>query len=451
MKRVALMLLIACVFGSCTSSSAQMTSRVVRDSLFIPWEMVWSPDNTIWFTQKNGYICRLEPVSGMIDTIYHEPETVIQSEGGMMGLALHPDFPAEPYVYVGYNYNQGGYREKIVRYTYANNTLQSPQVLIDNIAASSIHNGCRLLIVGDKLFITTGDAANQSLPQDVSSLNGKVLRINLDGSIPADNPIPGSAVWSWGHRNAQGLIYANNILYSSEHGPATDDELNIIEKGRNYGWPEVRGYCNTSSEITFCNDSNVVEPLMAWTPTIAVGGIDWYDHGMFPALQQSILMVTLKDQTLYQLKLNSTFDSVVSATEVSGISFGRLRDILVAPNGRIYISTSNSSAGGTGSMVDKIIELFDPNFTNVQQVGRTGDLAIYPNPAGAFTVVTVPVSLSALPTEYTVYEASGSVVMKGMLSSHSEIIETGVLAAGAYQVVVRGKDGGVYRGRIMKH
>jgi glucose/arabinose dehydrogenase len=116
------------------------------------------------------------------------------------------------------------------------------------LAASSIHNGSRLVIANDKLFITTGDASNTSLPKNISARNGKVLRLNLDGSIPADNPVAGNAYWSFGHRNPQGLVYANNRLYSSEHGPSNDDEINIIEKGKNYGWPNVAGRCEGSEQ-----------------------------------------------------------------------------------------------------------------------------------------------------------------------------------------------------------
>jgi aldose sugar dehydrogenase len=188
----------------------------------------------------------------------------------LLGMVLHPDFTNQPFVYVVYNYSSGGYKEKVVRFSFTGTALNSPFTIIDNIPAASIHNGSRLVITPDlKLFITTGDAANTALSQNTSSLAGKILRLNLDGTVPADNPLPGNPVWSWGHRNPQGLVFANNILYSSEHGPNTDDEVNIIEKGRNYGWPNVAGFCNTTAEQTFCSANNVVEPQKAWTPTIA--------------------------------------------------------------------------------------------------------------------------------------------------------------------------------------
>ena len=175
MKRI-LPAIFAIAIASCQQASSQMTTRVVANNLFIPWEMVYGPDDHIWFTQKNGYICRLEPVTGDIDTLYHETNTVIQSEGGMLGMALHPNFATDPYVYVAYNYMQGTYKERIVRYTYNGTVLTSPTTLLDNIDGTNIHNGCRLAIVNNQLYITTGDAANQPIAQNVSALNGKTLR-----------------------------------------------------------------------------------------------------------------------------------------------------------------------------------------------------------------------------------------------------------------------------------
>ncbi|HRO44130.1 MAG TPA: PQQ-dependent sugar dehydrogenase [Flavipsychrobacter sp.] len=433
------------------AASAQMTTRVVRDSLFIPWELVYGPDDHIWFTQKNGYICRLEPVSGKIDTLYHETNTVVNNEGGMLGMALHPSFATAPYVYVAYQYNQSGYKERIVRYTYANNALSNPQILLDNITGAGIHNGCRLIIVGDKLFITTGDAANQSTPQNIQSLNGKTLRINLDGSIPSDNPFPNNPVWSWGHRNAQGMVYVNGKLYQSEHGPSTDDEINLVMKGRNYGWPNVAGRCNTPPEITFCNDSNVVEPIISWTPTIAVSGMDYYNHPMFPGLQNSLLMTTLKDEELYFLKLNATQDSFKGTGTISGVNFGRLRDICISPTGKIYISTSKSSASGTGNKVDQIIEIYDPSFVNnVQDVSNSETLTIYPNPSGDFTIIKLPTGLKEEPFEYAITDASGREVLKNRARGNNVNISTRHLSTGIYQIRIYMGDGKTFRGKMVK-
>jgi hypothetical protein len=303
--------------------------------------------------------------------------------------------------------------------------------------------------VGDKLFITTGDAANQSTPQNIQSLNGKTLRINLDGTIPGDNPFPNNPVWSWGHRNAQGMVYANNILYQSEHGPGSDDEVNIVMKGRNYGWPTVTGYCNTPAEITFCNDSNVVQPIRAWTPTLAVAGMDYYNHPMFPTLQNSLLMTTLKDAKLYHLKLNATYDSVISTAVVPGVSFGRLRDICIAPSGKIYISTSNSSASGTGNKVDKIIELYDPTVNSVKEPEAGDALSIYPNPTGETSTIEMP-GFHKGNLSYTITDALGKIVRAGKLSGQSLQVNTSSWATGSYQVKIVAETGKVFSGKIMK-
>ena len=433
MKRILLTYL--CLLAIGCKSEAQMTSRVVKDNLFIPWEIVYGPDNHIWFTQKNGYICRLDPVTSKTDTLYHETNTLVSGEGGMLGLALDPNFPTQPYVYVAYNYSSGGTKERVVRYSYSGGVLQNPQTLIENIAGAGIHNGCRLLFIDGKLYITTGDANNQSLPQNVNSVNGKVLRINPDGTVPSDNPIAGNPVWSWGHRNAQGIVYANNKLYATEHGPTNDDEVNIIEKGRNYGWPNVHGFCD-ASEQQFCTDSNVVEPLKVWTPTIAVCGLDYYDHPMFPALQKSLLMTTLKDQKLYQLKLNSTFDAIASTTAVSGVSVGRIRDICLSPDGKIYISTSNSNASGS-NRIDKIIELYDPNFVGIGYTPTSGgDITVYPNP----TVNELIINIKNIPLnkifDYKLSGLDGRKISAGKLQQGNNNIDLKALPAATYRLQV---------------
>lgn len=430
-KYIVVALLIA------NTASAQMTTRVVRDSLFIPWELVYGPDNHIWFTQKNGYICRMEPTGGHIDTLYHETNTAIQSEGGMLGMALHPSFSTDPYVYVAYNYSQGGYKERIVRYTYNGSTLGSPQTLLDNIPSANFHNGCRMIIVNNQLYLTTGDATITSNSQDLSSINGKILRINLDGSIPSDNPIPGSPVWSWGHRNAQGLVYANGMFYSSEHGPNNDDELNIVHKARNYGWPNVEGYCNTPNEQAFCNDSNVVEPIQAWTPTIAVSGIDYYNHPMIPAFQNAIIMATLKDSKLYVLELNNTHDSVIASSTVSQVNYGRLRDICISPSGSIFISTSNSKASGSVDRVDKIIELYDPTYNFVRNLSKGTDIVVYPNPSSEY------ITISPLPSSsynYHIINTLGQVLQTGTMGISNPKILIEQLPNGAYTLQLTDKN-----------
>lgn len=350
--------LITLLFFACKKNdNTPGTPATIKDSILVnnlnfPWEILYGPDNLIWFTERSGKISRVNPATGVVSPVFTIAEVKTDGEGGLLGMVLHPNFGTTPHVFVVYNYDDGGtYKEKVVRYTYNGTTLTTPTPIIDNIAASGIHNGSRLLIVTDKLFISTGDASNPARSQDNSKLNGKILRLNLDGSIPGDNPSAGSAVWSSGHRNPQGLVFANNILYNSEHGEDTDDEVNIIEKGRNYGWPDVRGLCNTGAEQTYCNNNNIKESISEWTPTVAVSGMDYYDHDEIPQWKNSLLVATLKNTRLMQLKLNAGHDDVEEINEFFNGKYGRMRDVCISPAGRVYICTSN---GGNN---DKIIEV----------------------------------------------------------------------------------------------
>ena len=329
---------------------ATIDIKVLASGLSHVWDMALAPDNKLWFTERGGKVSQLDPVTGNVKEILRINEVEEKGEGGLLGLALHPEFNTTPEVFVVYNFNDNGrYEEKVVKFTYNGTTLINPVILIDDIAAETYHNGSRLLISNDrKLFISTGDAGDQSTPQNIGSVNGKILRINLDGSIPADNPSPTSPIWSYGHRNAQGLIIANGKMYSSEHGPNSNDEINIIEKGRNYGWPNVEGKCDLPDEQTFCTANNIVEPIYTWTPTIAVCGIDYYNHDLIPQWKNSIIMATLKESKLYQLKLNEAGTEIESVNEIISGTYGRLREVHVTSDGKIYVSTSN---GGD----DKII------------------------------------------------------------------------------------------------
>ena len=146
-------------------------------------------------------------------------------------------------------------------------------------------------------------------------------------------------------------MYANNILYSAEHGPDTDDEINIIEKGRNYGWPNVQGFCDPGGEQDFCSANNIKEPIKAWTPTIAPSGMDYYNNNLIPQWQNSLLLCTLKDSRLIQMKLNGAHDAITETNEFFVNTYGRLRDLCISPGGNVYFCTSN------GGNADKLIKL----------------------------------------------------------------------------------------------
>lgn len=324
------------------------TLKTILTGLNYPWEILWGKDDHIWMTERNGKISKINPQSGLVVFSTTLNDVVSNGEGGMLGMVQHPDFLNNGLFYVVYNYNAtAGYGEKLVQYKFENAVIRQVAILIQDVPASSIHNGSRLWISNDaspKIFMTTGDASNQANAQNTGSLSGKVLRFNLDGSIPIDNPIAGSPIWSLGHRNQQGLVMVNNIMYASEHGPNIEDEVNIIEKNRNYGWPTITGPCDQPAEITFCNANNVKEPIWSsGSNTIAVSGLDYYNYNKIPEWKNSLLLCTLKDASLRVLTLNNSGLAVVSQQTFFKNRFGRLRDICISPQGRVYLCTSNGN------------------------------------------------------------------------------------------------------------
>lgn len=335
-------------------TTVELSSRVITENLQFPWQLLWGPDNMLWMSERGGRISRVDPETGDVMPVTTINEVVARGEGGLLGMVLQMNGSQQLQLWVAYDYEKGdAYTGKVVRYDYVNGALINPLTIIDDLAAAGIHNGCRLIIFpGDqKLYITTGDAADQNTPQDLNSRNGKILRLNTDGTIPADNPDPSSPVWSYGHRNPQGLVFVDDLIFSSEHGPESDDEINIIEKGGNYGWPDVRGLCNSSGELAFCETNDVVEPIMNWTPTIAVSGMAYYDKDSIAQWKNSLLVATLKNQRLMQLKLSGDHRSIVDTDEYLISQYGRLRDVCVASDGRVFVCTSN------GNNEDVIVEV----------------------------------------------------------------------------------------------
>jgi glucose/arabinose dehydrogenase len=370
-RRLITALAAASLVVAAASSVAQprLETRDVITGLDTPWEILWGPDGWLWMTERGGRISRVDPASGEQRVLVTIPDVLEQTESGLLGMALHPSFADSPYVFVVYNYSAGGgIAEKLVRYRYTGQVLVEPTVLLENIPGYPTHDGSRLLVTPDhRLLMSTGDAQNQPGAQSQTQIVGKILRLELDGSAPADNPWasaphPTNLLWTTGHRNAQGLTYSpSGILYSSEHGPNNDDEVNLIMRGRNYGWPTVQGYCNTSAEIAFCADSNVVEPLRAWTPTLANAGIEYYASAAIPEWQNSLLMTTLKESDLRQLKLSADGRSIVSESIFFDNVYGRLRDIAIAPDGRVFLATSNRDGRARNGFPlaadDRIIEI----------------------------------------------------------------------------------------------
>ncbi len=360
--------LICLFFFLQNANSQELLVRDIATGLDTPWEILWGTDNYIWLTERYGRISRLNPETGEILELIKLDDVFEDGERGLMGLALHPNFENNPVVYTIYSYKgkSGETLNKIISLFYDGKKLHSPKTIFDSIPGAWNHDGARLLIDEDlTLFVSMGDAAVPNRSQQMNSLNGKILRMHLDGQIPSDNPFPNSYIWSFGHRNPQGLVKYEGILYSSEHGANTDDELNIILKGRNYGWPSVEGYCNTTAEKVFCEQNNVVEPITAWTPTIAVAGIDFYNHNLISEWNNSILAVALKSSVLIQNKLSEDKQKVVSQKKYFEYEFGRLRDLCISPDGRVFIATSNKDGrGNPKAQDDRIIEI-KPKITSI--------------------------------------------------------------------------------------
>lgn len=371
MKR-GIILVMFCI-SICTNAqvivgNTTLQEREVIGGLDIPWEIKWGYDDYIWMTERPGIVSRVEVETGSKNVILDLQNIVYSgnNEAGLLGMEFHPDFETNHILFLTYTYVVGNQiKERLVAYTYneANDLLENQQILLDDINGNTTHIGSRILALDDfTILISTGDAQDQPSSQDVDELSGKILRMDISnsnfGGIPADNPIEGSYVWSWGHRNAQGLELApNGIIYSSEHGPTNDDELNILEPNKNYGWPNVQGFCDDPTEYLFCEENEVVEPLIAWTPTIAPSDIIWYDHPSIPEFQNTLLMTVLKDKMLVRFEFSEDGQTVTNETEFFNYEWGRLRDICVSPNGKIYLATNGST--WPSQPPNEIIELYN--------------------------------------------------------------------------------------------
>lgn len=420
-----------------------LKTRNVTTGLDTPWEILWSPNNDIWASERLGRISSINPNTGDRKELLKLSDAVETGEGGLLGMVLDPDFVQNKFVYIAYNYFAPGndYREKIVRYTYNATTekLEQAKILLENIDAANNHNGCRMIISEDKkLIFTTGDAQITSTSQNVKNINGKTLRINLDGSIPSDNPIANSPIWSWGHRNAQGLVFSPNgkILYSSEHGANSDDEVNIIKKGRNYGWPRVEGKCDNALELTFCKDSNIVEPIYVWTPTLGVAGMDFYNSDLIPEWKNSLFVTSLKGSRLTQLQLSSNGESVIKGTDFYVNTYGRLRDICISPEGKVFIAVSNRDGRGTPKADDdKIVEI-TPTSTTIHQTLSGNVLSIYPNPVTDKLQVYCATA-SAFPIRYRFVNNLGQVLQEGHSNQSLFSLSLNDISSGIYYLQIQ--------------
>jgi PQQ-dependent dehydrogenase (s-GDH family) len=399
--------------------------RVLASNLEGPWEVAWGPDQTLWITERTGRrVIRMNPSNGARTVLVTIPEVnTTFTQDGLLGLTFHSDFlkdPANRLVYVAFTYDDApgpalSRRLAVRRYRYDEgaSALIDPVDILTGLPTHTDHVGGRLAFGADrKLYLTIGDGGSnfggnlcnanhaQDLPtaaqvkaKDWSNYQGKILRMELDGSIPADNPVIDgvrSHVFTWGHRNPLGLVVGpNGRIYESEHGPSSDDEVNLIEGGRNYGWPNVAGYRDDKSYVyanfsksspqpceslgrgagngpippsvptqkeTAWNDPRFMPPLRTFftvengydlgrigSATIAPGGIDYYGGTAIPGWNNSLLALSLIRGAVYRLSLNADGRSVKEPPVEMFKAANRYRDIALNPDGTtLYLATDPS-------------------------------------------------------------------------------------------------------------
>ena len=332
-----------------TGSQPRFTPQVIAQNLETVWALAFAPDGRLFLTERAG---RIRVIAN--DTLKADPWATIPvvesaatgAEPGLMGLAVDPGFAQNGRIYVCYTHPGSPPVNRIAVLTEVNGRGTRLTTLVDGLVAGAYHNGCRLKFGPDgKLYATIGDGyERRELAQATDALAGKVLRLNADGSVPADNPFPQSYVWSYGHRNQQGLAFqpGTGRLFATEHGTGGNgnNELNVIDKGRNYGWPTVVG------DVV---DTRFVRPIMVRGEGPA--GATFVTGDRYPQLRDNLLIGTLSGERLLRVVLGTGPQVQVSRVDVliEG-TYGRLRDVIIGPDGFIYVGTSNRDGhGGTSS------------------------------------------------------------------------------------------------------
>ncbi len=326
----------------------------VVEGLDEPWGMDFLPDRRLLVTEKSGALKRIDPASGAIDLIEGVPESVAPGQGGLLDVLVHPDFADNGWVYLSYvvaGEEADQTTTRVSRGRLVDDTLQDVEVLFTAEPAFNTrrHYGSRLLLDDGYLYITVGDRGNRHLAQSLETHNGKVIRLTEEGAIPLDNPFAGKSgaqaeIWSYGHRNPQGMAKhpLSGAIWVAEHGPQGGDEINVLKRGANYGWPlATYGEEYGGGKIgEGTHKQGTEQPLVYWVPSIGASGIAFYNADTYSDWAPSLLVGALKLTRLDRLQLEG--EGVGEETQLMGALKLRIRDVQVGPDGRVYLLADGS-------------------------------------------------------------------------------------------------------------
>ncbi|WP_446685390.1 PQQ-dependent sugar dehydrogenase [Halalkalibacter alkalisediminis] len=305
------------------------------ENLEVPWS-VEKFENSFYLTERPGYIVKIENGVSERQSVALEKDISTAPEAGLLGFVLAPDFAESNLAYANYTYvDDSGQFNRIVTLHLEDDIWRKESLLLDHIPSGTYHHGGRLKIGPDgMLYTTTGDASEPNIAQDLDLLGGKILRINLDGTIPSDNPFPDSYVYSYGHRNPQGITWSSDgLLFSSEHGIRANDEVNLIQAGQNYGWPIIEGAVEQEGMVSPLFTSG---DLDTWAPS----GMDYYDGRLYVAALRGSAVLEFDLETGEQREI------------ITG--FGRIRDVLIEDNSLYFISNNTDGRGAPQENDDKL-------------------------------------------------------------------------------------------------
>lgn len=362
----ALLLLLACgppppgrgagETASTSDGSATFRVETVVAGLEVPWSIVFTPDGRMLITERPGRVRVFEGGKLRAEPLATIPDVEPTGESGLMGMTLHPQFAENHLLYLAYAYSSaGGERVRVVRFRETGAGLTDRKLIIEEIPAAQFHAGTRLRFGPDgKLYVTTGDATTREIAQRLDSLGGKILRLNDDGSVPPDNPFVGQQnarpeIWSYGHRNSQGIDWqpGTNLLFETEHGPSGfdgpggGDEVNIVEKGKNYGWPVIHHRAT---------HEGMESPLLEYTPACAPASGTFYRGSSLAQFRGNFFFGCLAGRGLQRVVLDGR--RVVSQERLLQGQYGRIRDVAEGPDGALYFSTSNRDGRGSPARDD---------------------------------------------------------------------------------------------------